>query len=133
MDRLDFYEIKPAGMERYLSAYGWHFSKAMCMWAISMMKDRNGAKVQPMTREQLKELFSKNSMNLPEARGYDDLYLAASIKADYWGSSINTEPQMCKMIVDMMNDKDGYDGMAFTRFYADTIAKGYPIMWEEMM
>ena len=39
MARFDMYEKKPAGMDNYLSNYGWHFSKKMCEWAISMMKD----------------------------------------------------------------------------------------------
>lgn len=29
-------------MDDYLSSYGYHFSKAMCEWAVSMMRDRNG-------------------------------------------------------------------------------------------
>lgn len=133
MDRLDFYEIKPAGMERYLSIYGWHFSKGMCMWAVSMMRDRNGAKVQPMSKEQIKEMFGRCSMAMPEAKGYDDVFATAMVKADYFGSSVTNEAQHCKMVCDIMNDKDGYDGRLFTRFYADTVAKGLPIIWEDMI
>lgn len=133
MDRLDYYDIKPSGMERYLSSYGWHFSKEMCQWAISMMRDRNSNKVQPMTKEQLSELLSKNNVSISENIGCDALYVAAMIKADYWGSSVTSDVQMSKMISDILNDKDGYDGMVFTRFYADTIAKGIPIIWEDMM
>lgn len=68
-----------------------------------------------------------------EAKGYDDVYLAAMVKADFWGSSITSEGQMVKYLSDVMNDKDGYEGMPFTRFYADTIARGIPIVWEDMM
>lgn len=133
MDRLDFYEIKPAGFERYLSVYGWHFSKAACDWAVSMMKDRNGAKVAPHTKEQLKELFTKNNLQQPASKGYDDIYLAAMIKADYWSSSVTSDTQLVKMLCDMLTDKDGYDGQAFTRFYADCVAKGVPIIWEDLI
>lgn len=38
--RLDMYDDFPSGMKAYLSAYGWHFSKAMCDWAISMMEKK---------------------------------------------------------------------------------------------
>lgn len=131
MERLDYYEQKPSGMEHYLSMYGWHFSKSMCMWAVSMMKDRNGNKVQPYTKEQLSELINKTNDRV-EAKGYDDVYLAAIVKADFWGSSITSEGQMVKYLSDVMNDKDGYEGMPFTRFYADTIARGIPIVWEDM-
>lgn len=132
MDRLDFYEIKPTGMEQYLSAYGWHFSKAMCMWAVGMMKDKNGNKVQHYTKEQLADLMNKTN-DKAEAKGYDDVYLAAMVKADFWGGSITSEGQLVKYLCDVLNDKDGYEGMVFTRFYADTIAKGIPIIWEDMM
>ncbi|MCQ2349100.1 MAG: hypothetical protein MJZ98_01310 [Paludibacteraceae bacterium] len=125
--------MKPSGMERYLSLYGWHFSKNACMWAVSMMKDRNGSKIVPMTKEQLREVFTKNGMTMPETKGYDDVFLAAMVKADYFGSSITTENQMCKMITDILGDKDGYDGMLYTRWYADTIAKGIPIIWEDLL
>ena len=32
-----------------------------------------------------------------------------------------------------IDDEDGYDGLPFTRYYADTIGSGTPILWEEMM
>ena len=32
-----------------------------------------------------------------------------------------------------MYDVDAYNGMPFTRFYADCIGSGNPIMWEQMM
>ena len=51
------YDDFPSGMRSYLKAYGWHFSKAMCDWAVSMMEkeDGNGKKVKitPFTKEQV--------------------------------------------------------------------------------
>ena len=35
--RLDAYDKFPTGMREYLKAYGWHFSKAMCDFAVSRM------------------------------------------------------------------------------------------------
>ena len=32
-----------------------------------------------------------------------------------------------------IDDEDAYDGMPFSRFYIDTVKKGVPIDWEEMM
>ena len=34
--RLDMYDEFPSGMKAYLSQYGWHFSKAMCDFAVSI-------------------------------------------------------------------------------------------------
>lgn len=132
MDRLDNYERKPAGMENYLSNYGWHFSKQMCMWAVSMMKDRKGEKIKAHTKEELEELFKSKSINI-EAKGYDAVYVYAMAKADFMGSSIVDDMHLLKYVEDYIGDKDGYDGIAFTRFYADCIAKGIPIQWDDML
>ena len=50
--RLDTYSRFPSGMQDYLSAYGWHFSRKMCDWAVSRMKTKNGA-LEPLSREEL--------------------------------------------------------------------------------
>lgn len=132
MDRLDMYERKPSGMEEYLSNYGWHFSKAMCMWAISMMKDRKGERVKPRDKAEIEELLKANGMAV-DTKGYDIVYVYAMAKADYGGSSITDEARLAKFVGDYLSDPDGYDGIAFTRFYADCIAKGIPIQWDDML
>lgn len=119
-------------MDKYLGTYGWHFSKAMCMWAVSMMRDRNGNKLELADKDHICELMKKYGEEI-DSKGYDAVYLYHMIKADYWGSSITSESQLCKHIADISNDKDGYDGMVFTRFYADMIAKGEPIIWEDLL
>lgn len=54
-------------------------------------------------------------------------------KADFLGSSIPDETHLAKFIKDYVDDKDAYDGMPFTRFYADCIGSGTPIIWSEML
>ena len=39
-------------MEAYLRNYGYHFSKKMYEWAVSMMKDRNKQPVKTMERDE---------------------------------------------------------------------------------
>ena len=132
MDRLDIYERKPAGMEEYLANYGWHFSKAMCMWAISMMKDREDQKVKAHEKQELEELLKANNINV-EVKGYDAVYVMAMAKSDYFKSSIEDDAHLMKFVGDYLGDKDGYEGIAFTRFYADCMAKGIPIQWDDML
>ena len=31
---LDQYDDRPSGMKRYLSYYGWHFTRKMCEFAV---------------------------------------------------------------------------------------------------
>ena len=132
MDRLDMYERKPAGMENYLANYGWHFSKAMCMWAISMMKDRDNKPIKPKEKTELDELLKANSIKV-EPKGYDAVYVYAMASADFKGSSLVDEAHILKYVGDYLGDVDGYEGIAFTRFYADCIAKGIPVQWDDML
>ena len=133
--RLDSRDKFPSGMEEYLSQYGWHFSRKMCDWASSRMyKKVNGNKeyIQPFIKETLKNLATQFGMTI-EAKGYDDVYIANMCKADFLGSSIKNEPDLIRYVKDVIEDPDGYEGMPFTRFYADCIGSGTPIPWEDVI
>ena len=90
-------------------------------------------RIEPISKEQLDELLKKYNIKLDKDAGYDSLYVANMAKADYYKSSIADEAHLALFIKDYMDDPDGYDGLPFTRFYADCIGSGNPIMWSEMM
>lgn len=130
----EIYEQKPAAMRAYLSNYGWHFNKAMQEWAVSMMRDRNGVPIKPYTKETLEILLKNNGITLQTQHWYDALYVANMCKADFLGSSITDETHLARFVADYINDKDGYDGMPFVRFYADTCVKDdCTVYWEDML
>lgn len=133
--RLDYKEKFPSGMEEYLEYYGWHFSKKMCEWATSKMFkfDLNERKVEPKryTKEQLETLMKRFGINVPFS--YDALYVANMCSADFLGSSVIDEQHLAMYVKNVINDPDAYDGMVFTRFYADCIGSGTPIDWEDMI
>lgn len=136
MARLDSYTKYPSGMEEYLSYYGWHFSKKMCEWAVSKMYRTEGLrklKIDPITKERLEELMKKYGVSSANAKGYDAVYVANMCKADYFGKSVKDEASLIQFVSDTINDPDGYEGMVFTRFYADCIGSGTPIDWEDMI
>jgi hypothetical protein len=54
-------------------------------------------------------------------------------KADFFGSSLTSDFQIATFIKDYIDDEDAYDGMPFSRYYIDTIKKGIPLDWEEML
>lgn len=54
-------------------------------------------------------------------------------KSDFFESSIISEQYLLQFVKDYLDDIDGYDGKALTRFYADCIGSGTPIMWEDMI
>lgn len=134
--RLDYRDEFPSGMEEYLSMYGWHFSKKMCEWATSMMyKTVNGVKsyITPYTKDQIDALLKQFGIKLTNSKGYDYVYIANMCKADFLGKSIKDESGVIFYIKDVIDDPDGYEGMPFTRFYADCIGSGTPISWEDML
>lgn len=136
MARLDSYTGYPEGMDEYLSYYGWHFSKKMCEWAVSRMYrlvNNRPIKIDPIKKEQLDEILKRYSVSLKNDNGYDAVYVANMCKADYLGRSVKDEGAMVQFIVDTIEDPDGYEGMVFTRFYADCVGSGTPINWEDML
>ena len=40
---------------------------------------------------------------------------------DFMGSSIIDEKHLSLYVKDVIDDKDGYDGIVFNRWYADTV------------
>ena len=134
--RLDSRSTFPSGMGDYLEFYGWHFSKKMEEWAASKMyKEVNGQKqyITPYTKESLEELLNKVGISLDGDVTYDTVYIANMAKADFFGSSIPDEAHLVKYVKDVCEDPDAYEGMPFTRFYADCIGSGCGINWEDMI
>lgn len=131
--RLDDREEFPTGLEKYLSMYGWHFSKKLCQWAISNMKKEGGEKITPITKEALDLLLAKHNVEIDNKFGYDYVFVANMCKADYLGSSVPDEAHLTKFVKDYVDDPDGYEELPMTRFYADIIGKGIPVIWEDML
>lgn len=123
-------------MREYLATYGWHFSKKMCEWAVGNMKvEKNGKpeNLEAMKRDDVEEMLKKLGIKLEKDKGYDAVYVANMAKADYFKSSIPDEAHLAMFVKDYIDDPDGYEGLPFTRFYADCIGSGTPIMWEDML
>lgn len=133
MDRLDFYAIRPAGLDAYLSYYGYHFSPSMARWAVERMVPRQGGRMTIMDKEAVEKLLTDHEIDFRGAKGHDLVYIANMVIADRYGSSVKNEEQLALAIKDEMDDPDGYDGMAFSRYLADCNAKGIPIVWEDMI
>lgn len=135
--RLDSRDKFPSGMEDYLTQNGWHFNKRMCDWAVSKMKKKNQLnkldKIAPYTKENLDSMLKSNNITIENDNGYDAVYVLNMAKADFHGSSITEEARLIRFVKDYLDDPDGYDGIAMTRFYADCIGKGEIIPWEDLL
>lgn len=136
-DRLDIRDKMPSGMEEYLAQNGWHFNKKLCDWAVSKMHKR-GANGKPeevtlTPKSELEQLFRNYGIKVVNCVGYDVMYVYHMAKSDFFESSIISEQYLLQFVKDYLDDIDGYDGKALTRFYADCIGSGTPIMWEDMI
>ena len=135
--RLDARDVFPSGMEEYLQTYGWHFSKKMCDWAVSNMykttQSGNKTYITPMTKDGVDEILKRYSITLKNKIGYDYVFAANMCLADYMGSSIEDERHIALFVKDYVDDQDGYEELPFTRFYADCIGSGTPIIWEDVI
>ena len=127
----------PEDMKTYLSYYGMNFSKKLYEFAVSNMRretaDGKMEKVKPMTADELKSLLSKHKIEIEHNDLYNALYLAAMVKADYWGSSIEDEEHLAKYIEDTLCDVDAAEGQILARYLADCSVGGCIIYWESMI
>jgi len=126
---LDLYDDRPASMKRYLKYYGQHFNKKLCNFAVSYM-DHGKASV---PKEKVDEIFNKYGIKLDHNELYDYVYVYNMGNNDFLGSSVIDEKHLAMYVKDVIDDNDGYDGIVFNRWYADTVTLGIPIEWEEML
>ena len=117
-----------------MASHGRHFSKPMLEWAVSMMKDRKGNKMQAPDRKMVEEKLRAYGIELEHDKGYyDAAYVWNMAKADYMGSSVVDEAHLAKFVKDYVDDPDGNPTRAFDEFYINCIAKGVDIPWEDMI
>lgn len=136
--RLDAYDDMPDGMLAYIRQYGWHFNRRMCEWAVGMMKRKNPSgekpeRLVPLGMDETCEFLKKYGVSIENDIAYDKVYVLNMARADYMKSSLADDVHMAIFVKDYLDDADGYDGMALTRFVADCVGKGIPIMWEDML
>lgn len=136
--RLDANYKFPSGMKEYLDTYGWHFSKKMCEWAVSKMKRKNPQtqKEEPldyMDKDKTEEFLKKYNVQIQNDKGYDKIYVLNMKRADEFKSSIPDEAHLALSVKDYLDDVDGYPSIAFTRYYADCIAKADMPSWPDML
>ena len=126
---LDYYDDRPESMKRYLKYYGQHFNKKLCDFAVSKMKHGKT----PVPKELVEENLNKYNVNLEHNELYDHVYVYNMGNNDFYGSSIKDEKHLALYVKDVIDDEDGYDGIVFNRWYADTVTCGIPVEWDEMV
>jgi hypothetical protein len=129
---LDLYDEIPLAMRKYLRHNGWHFNKALCNFAVSLMK-KNGKKLDPISKENVDKLLEQYSIHLKNNIGYDYVFVANMCKADYYGSSITDDKHVALYIKDTIDDEDAADGTTMRRWYATMVSNGVIIDWDDTL
>ena len=120
-------------MEEYLEEYGYNFNKKLCEFAVSLMEDRGGNKLQPWSKEKVDSFLKANGVTIRNDVGHNATYVLNMARSDYWGSSISDDQHLALYVKDYLDDPDGAKTRAFDEFYIDCMAKGIPIFWDELM
>lgn len=132
--RLDLKEKMPSGMEEYLSVYGWHFSKKMCDYAVlRMRRSKELEAFKPLKREEVDAILNTYGVKLDNSIQYDYVYVANMAMCDFGTDIITDDQKLASFVKRYIDDADGYDEVAFTRYYADCIGLGMQPMWEDMI
>ena len=129
---LDTYDDMPKYMKQYLRNYGWHFNKALCNYAVSLMK-KGGQKLEPVSKEYVDKTLEQYNIQLEKNVGCDYVFVANMCKADYYGSSITDEKHFALYIKDTIDDEDAGDDTTMRRWYATMVANGTMVDWEEFI
>lgn len=132
MDRLDTYDDLPRAMKAYLTAHGWHFSKALCDHAVAHLQTREGKPLeQPYDKHKVEELLKQHGVKLKNDKGYDAVYVCNYALAKYYGSSITSQQQLAHYIRDYLDDVSAAPSKALDEYVGRCIGEGCPVAWDE--
>lgn len=130
---LDIYTKLPSGMVEYLDAYGFHFSKKACQFAIYGMETTDGDKHMKMTpKEEIERILESYSCMPENNYGYDAVYLYHMAISDY-PITLPDEARRASYVKETLDDKDASAESVFRCWLAKMTGNGIPIIWNDLM
>ena len=125
------YELMSAkGYAEYVKKHGYHFTDELAEHISKMMKNDNG-KEHSWSVAQVKKAFEGMGLTLPKDVTWGDVtYVANMGYADLHPDVLATEADCLRYAWKKAHDKDGYEGMIFSRWTSDAIGKYIKIDWE---
>lgn len=133
---LDIRDWMPTQMAKYISNYGWHFSKEACQFAVSLMrkKDAQGKSVGiPFTpKNEVQDFLKKQGIVLENDNQYDAVYVYHMCKADY-AKSIPDDAHLAWYIKETIDDIDSSPETTFRKWRAAMDGNGKAIPWYDFV
>lgn len=130
----------PVAMATYLETNGWHFNTNSVEYAASLMfkKDKDGKReyIEPMEKDELRQLLTRYRIEIDEEDFWDALYVANMCKADMMDgedAAIEDEEHMARYVKRTMMDPDAAEGSTFACWYAKMCRAGIRPDWEDMI
>lgn len=124
--------MEDEGFINYTSKHGYHFSDKLAEYASSLMKNEDGTIHSWKSMDVLNALNSLGLTDMNTSTVGDLTYLANMAYADFYPEVLKTETACIKYAYAVAHDKDGYDGIAFSRWLADIINKHITdIKWDK--
>ena len=131
-DALDL-DMTPEGYREYRRKHGRHFTKEFCEFAVGLMRGEDGKPITPMTKNEVAELLKEFKTEVKNAKDYDTVFVANMCMADYLNDSIPDLEHMARYIRNVIDDPDGYEGIAFGRWFSDMCNKKVEVPWEKFL
>lgn len=132
-DIMTILDLIPEGFKEYKRRHGCHFSASLCEFAVSRMEGEDGKPVKALTRQEVERLLKESKVEIRNLKGHDHVFVANMGLADYLGDSVPDMEHLARYVKDVLDDPDGYEGIAFCRWLADCIGKKVEVPWEEML
>ncbi|UKK52142.1 hypothetical protein L6472_06060 [Prevotella sp. E13-17] len=129
----DELDLVPEGYREYKRKHGRHFSEGLADFAVGRMKGEDGNEITPMTKEDVDKLLLEFGVEVKHAKEHDTVFVANMGLADYLGESVPDLEHLAKYIKNVIDDPDGYEGIAFARWLMDVCVMRVEVPWDEVM
>lgn len=126
-------DLVPEGYREYKHRNGAHFTEGLCEFAVSRMTKKDGKPIKAMSPKEVDELLKQFGVELKHKKDYDYVFVANMGLADYLGESVPDMEHLAKYVRDVIDDPDGYEGIAFCRWVSDCVAKRVEVPWEDFI
>lgn len=116
----------------YVEKHGYHFSEKLAEYAVSLMENDDES-THKWTAAQVKSALDQLGLTDFGKSTIGDLtYLANMAYADFYPEVVRSETACIKYAYAVAHDRDGYDGIAFSRWLSDLTGKKVTdIKWED--
>ena len=126
-------DLTPEGYREYKSQHGPHFSRQLCEFAVIRMTRDDDKPIKAMQKKEVENLLNEFNVSLDNSKEFDHVFVANMGLADYLGDSVPDMEHLARYVKNVIDDPDGYEGIAFCRWVADCVGKHVEVPWEDLI